>query len=78
MIGEKFGYLTVIKLFSKDKRGHKRWLCKCVCGKTKDIQQSNLRSGSSKSCGCMKGQLIKNSIKVHNMTRTPTTLLGQI
>lgn len=35
-----------------DSKGNARWLCKCDCGKLKEIIGYNLRGGHSKSCGC--------------------------
>lgn len=54
-IGDKFGMLTVIDRLPKRiyKSSSKRmWLCRCECGKTKAVQENNLRSGRSRSCGC--------------------------
>ena len=54
-IGDKFGMLTVIGELPKRhfKSGAKRmWLCECECGRTKAIQENNLKSGKSRSCGC--------------------------
>ena len=58
-IGDTFGYLTVIDsaddyIKPKTKVHEKRWLCECVCGRTKIILESNLKSYKSLSCGiCM-------------------------
>jgi len=31
-----------------------KWMCRCICGLEKEVLQSDLRSGASKSCGCSK------------------------
>ncbi len=54
--GDVFGYLTVIEQidgYIKPKTGHheKRWKCRCICGREKDIIQSNLQGGKSTTCG---------------------------
>lgn len=54
--GDKFGKLTVIKEAYVDNNHHKRWTCKCECGKIVDVVGSNLIRGNSKSCGCNKAQ----------------------
>ncbi|HBN7049652.1 TPA: hypothetical protein L3360_001236 [Escherichia coli] len=57
MEGKVFGHLTVIA--KSDKRGNRNqvyWDCLCVCGKTKPVKGDELRKGSSKSCGCRKGE----------------------
>lgn len=54
--GETFGRLTVIGLhdhirFPSGSMRY-RWLCHCVCGTERVILGSNLRRGTSTSCGC--------------------------
>lgn len=51
LVGQKFGKLTVIKYTGRDKHGVK-WLCRCDCGNFKEIRESYLISGHTKSCGC--------------------------
>lgn len=54
MIGEKFGKLTVIGIYGKkNKHGRMHYLCKCSCGNEKVVSRGNLRSGHTKSCGCL-------------------------
>lgn len=56
-IGETFNYLTVT---SEPEKGlgsgiHRRVMCSCICGKEDIlIRLGHLRSGETKSCGCMK------------------------
>ncbi len=51
LTGQIFGRLTVIS-FSHREANRYYWLCKCVCGVEKLVQVANLKSGSTKSCGC--------------------------
>lgn len=53
LVGEKFGRLTVIG-FEGVKDRKSRWKCVCECGLTVVVSGNNLRSGNTKSCGCMK------------------------
>lgn len=53
LTGQIFGNLTVIKQAESDKAGNSQWLCKCVCGNTKTIRGDHLKTGTSKSCGCL-------------------------
>lgn len=57
MIGKKFGKLTIVR---RDKihitpSGQKKvmWLCKCDCGNEKVVASQDLKSGHTKSCGCI-------------------------
>lgn len=49
--GQRFGELTIILVF-KDKRGNIYAKCRCSCGNIKDILLSNLKTGTTKTCGC--------------------------
>ena len=54
LTGQKFGRWTVLNI--TDKRTKNRsiiWHCKCQCGNEKDVDSYTLRSGQSKSCGCL-------------------------
>lgn len=53
LIGQKFGRLVVLKRMDNDEWGHLRWLCLCDCNKEKTIQGNHLKSGHTKSCGCL-------------------------
>jgi hypothetical protein len=46
--GQKFGRWSVL-LYS----GNRKWSCRCECGNTKDVNSYSLKSGDSKSCGCL-------------------------
>lgn len=50
--GRKFGKLSVIERCGT-KHGQIVWLCKCDCGNEKIVSGHNLRSGRTKSCGCL-------------------------
>lgn len=55
LTGLRFGKLTVIKQVEDRISSGKRfsmWLCKCDCGKSKEIFGNTLKSGKTTSCGC--------------------------
>lgn len=52
MIGQSFGRWLVIGEAERDKN-RRYWLCKCSCGVIKKVDGQNLKSGKSKSCGCL-------------------------
>lgn len=55
MIGKKFGKLTVLAK-SSEKKG-RGILCRCECGNQTVVFDSNLKSGHTKSCGCLAREL---------------------
>lgn len=62
LTGRRFGRLTVIKKGtpSKSPKGtvYSRWLCQCDCGKHTTVLYSNLQTGTSKSCGCLRKDIM--------------------
>lgn len=51
-VGMKFGRLTVIGEGKREK-GVYKWKCKCECGNITFVDSNKLRSGHTKSCGCL-------------------------
>ena len=60
--GQKFGRLTAIELIGlkADASGNRRafWLCKCDCGNYVEVCGVDLRSGHTKSCGCIHKEML--------------------
>ena len=50
--GQRFGRLVVIEVVGKQ-GCETTWFCRCDCGETKIATGGNLRSGRTKSCGCL-------------------------
>lgn len=65
--GEQFGLWTVIRRSGTFPHGDAGWLCRCACGTEKPVNSATLKSGSSKSCGCIKHKTI-----THGMHKTRT------
>lgn len=52
--GKVFGRLTVLSLHpERGRRGQLKWNCQCSCGNKHIVTGESLRSGKSKSCGCL-------------------------
>ena len=65
LVGQVFNRLTVLE--EAERRGYIRhWLCQCSCGNTKVIEQGNLKSGRTKSCGCYNLELVTT----HGLSKT--------
>lgn len=58
IIGQKFGRLTVVEQKGSNKHRQIVWLCKCDCRNFIETTTHNLRSGNTKSCGCLKKELL--------------------
>jgi len=35
---------------------HSRWLCRCSCGRETTVAGHNLRTGKTRSCGCLRSE----------------------
>lgn len=69
LTGEKYNKLTIIKFAGKI-NGQNTWLCQCDCGNFKILSTNVLRTGHTKSCGCVhKEQLLKRNTK-HGLGET--------
>ena len=71
MVGEKFNRLTVISQdSSKKNKKHRYYLCHCDCGKTVSVRSSDLRTGNTKSCGCLKRERLVEMTTTHGESKT--------
>lgn len=65
-IGRRFGKLVVLENTGKfTEYGSRLWLCRCECGREKEISERSLKSGTH-SCGCLKGKKAKEKIRLKN------------
>lgn len=69
--GKTFNRLTVLSLTSdKTKSGELKWLCVCSCGNQIVLPSTNIKSGKTKSCGCLAKELAKTRLTKHGQSRT--------
>lgn len=86
MLGQRFGKLVVLGEAEKKSR-QRRWVCVCDCGRTTTSFGFSLRSGKTKSCGCvaankskerwsnptdaMRAEQSAKATKTHQMSKHP-------
>lgn len=69
LIGNRYGRLTVIARAGSKYTGVKTrqkvacWLCACTCGNQTIVIAQNLKSGNTKSCGCLSKELKSKRLK---------------
>lgn len=53
--GDRFGRYVVMRMSERETGARQEmfWVCRCDCGNEREVLGGNLRSGNSKSCGCM-------------------------
>lgn len=71
LCGKRYGRLVVIKYVGTNASGGSMWLCKCDCGNEKTVRGSKLKSGWTKSCGCLQRECSRNFFATHNKSNTP-------
>ncbi len=54
-IGSQHARLTVMEHYSTDENSHKHFICRCSCGNFSLVRDDHLKSGHTKSCGCLRG-----------------------
>lgn len=53
LTGKVFHRLTVLNYVGVNNHRKRLWLCQCSCGKQTTVIASQLRTGKTKSCGCL-------------------------
>lgn len=66
--GVKFGRATATKPNGKTKSGKTLWLCKCDCGNLFTADYYSLKSGHTKSCGCLQRYVASQTIRKHGQS----------
>ena len=52
LTGQRFGNLVAVRRTGKQKYRSQVWECRCDCGNVSEVTAGNLRSGTTRSCGC--------------------------
>lgn len=69
--GQKFNRLTAVKFIRSD-RTYYYWLFKCDCGNTKIIRKDIVKSGGSKSCGCLNEEQLVSKENIKKLSEIST------
>lgn len=65
LVGKRYGFLLVQNR-ENTKGKNSKWKCKCDCGKEVIVYGYNLKSGHTKSCGCLQRKRTSEAVKKHN------------
>lgn len=68
--GMQFGRLKVLGYSQADKNGNAIWLCRCDCGKETLARGDCLKSGKTRSCGCLRDDIQKKKKTTHGLCRS--------
>jgi len=73
LLNKKYNRLLVIGQASHSSK-RSAWLCRCDCGVEKVIKAENLKSGKTKSCGCLNLEKMKErslGLYINNIKYSP-------
>ena len=70
MTGMRFGKLTVVERVGSDVYKNITWKCHCDCGTDIVIPGTYLRSGDTRSCGCLRRELAKEKMSTHGESKS--------
>jgi hypothetical protein len=67
--GQRFGRLTVIREI--EKKGNRRFKCKCDCGNECTVRLNSLRNGNTTSCNCLQKEVASKIHTKHGLCTYP-------
>ena len=71
--GQRYSRLVAIKRVPPALIGKVRWLFRCDCGATVEVNKNDIVSGHTRSCGCLGRQVLRErnlSKKTHRLSNT--------
>lgn len=69
--GQRFGRLTALR-FTHSVNGVRMWLCRCDCGIEAPVDCHALRTGNTKSCGCLRRDVASAANRTHGLSGSST------
>jgi hypothetical protein len=68
--GLRFGRWTVLGYHHTTADGKGAWLCRCDCGTKRPVVGRDVRSGKSRSCGCLNIEETGRRSRTHGLSKT--------
>lgn len=65
-----YGRWEVIAEVNENKHGQRMFSCVCECGTRKNVKGTALRTGTSKSCGCLQKEMAAERITTHGYSKS--------
>jgi len=71
LTGRIFTRLTVLSEAGRNNHKQVMWLCECSCGNKATIRGGSLKSGGTKSCGCLHKEAMVDLLTTHGLREHP-------
>lgn len=68
MNGRVFGRLTVMREAYRTRSSQRAFWCLCSCGNGVRVTQNSLKTGNTRSCGCLHSELVRLQMTKHGAT----------
>lgn len=68
--GRRFGRLTATRMTDQRMHSNVMWHCICDCGNVVLVGSRDLRTGHTRSCGCLKMEMLKDRVTKHGAAKT--------
>ncbi len=72
--GKRYTRLLVLEHVGSDKHHNKVYRCQCDCGELRNVSGNDLRTGNTKSCGCLSRENSAKRLIKHGLADTPEYL----
>lgn len=72
LTGRTFDRLTVLGRAINSPSGRPRWSTKCLCGTLRIVHGADLRTGNTRSCGCLQVELTSARSRTHGLRNSLT------
>lgn len=76
--GRMFNGILVESYAGKDSTNKTLWNCRCFCGRAFQTTGLNLKSGNTKSCGCLRHRPANNQIDITGQVFGRLTVLSRV
>lgn len=63
LTGQKFNRLTILELGERNSSGQIQWKCRCDCGNIVLVTTTYLKTGHTKSCGCLSREMASSRLQ---------------
>lgn len=63
LTGQKIHRLTFLEYVGRNESRNARWRVRCDCGTVFDVTASSVKSGQTKSCGCIRRERCLSGFK---------------
>lgn len=78
LTGTRFGRATAVRYVGRELSGNALWECRCDCGEVFETSSSNLKTGRTRSCGCLRKENARKHLpEANKVWRIPVVVVSK-